>query len=47
LRDDVSTDGQPVDAWPEDFLKCIGAWSGELPRPKRDLDLPLRDPFAV
>lgn len=35
---------EPVDAWPEDFLSCIGSWSGEIPRPKQD-QLP-RDPFG-
>ncbi len=36
---------EPVDAWPEDFLACIGAWSGEIPRPARDASGP-RDPFG-
>jgi len=35
---------EPVDAWPEDFLSCIGAWPGEISRPKQD-QLP-RDPFG-
>lgn len=35
---------EPVDAWPEEFLSCIGAWPGEIPRPKQD-QLP-RDPFG-
>ena len=37
---------EPVDAWPEDFLSCIGAWQGDLPRPKHDSDSALRDPFG-
>ena len=37
---------EPVDAWPEDFLACIGAWTGEIPRPKQEPRLPARDPFG-
>lgn len=37
---------EPVDAWPEDFLTCIGAWTGEIPRPKQDPGRSARDPFG-
>jgi antitoxin VapB len=37
---------EPVDAWPEDFLSCIGAWQGEIPRPRQDGGLPVREPFG-
>lgn len=36
---------EPVDAWSEEFLACIGAWPGEMPRPKQDAKKPPRDPF--
>ena len=36
---------EPVDAWPADFLSCIGAWRGPIPRPKDDPDGTVRDPF--
>ncbi len=26
---------EPVDLWPEGFLLCLGAWRGELERPKQ------------
>ena len=37
---------EPVDAWPDDFLRCIGAWPGDIPRPKQDLARSARDPFG-
>jgi antitoxin VapB len=36
---------EPVDAWPANFLSCIGAWRGAIPRPKNDPDDTVRDPF--
>lgn len=37
---------EPVNAWPQAFLACIGAWQGEIPRPKDQLIGSLEDPFA-
>ena len=34
---------EPVDEWPAGFRACLGAWAGEIPRPKQ---APPRDPFA-
>ena len=34
---------EPVDEWSDAFRSCLGAWSGELARPKQK---DLRDPFA-
>ena len=36
---------EPVDAWPQKFLACMGAWPEELPRPKDAPIRSLRDPF--
>jgi antitoxin VapB len=36
---------EPVDDWPKEFLACIGAWHGELPRPEEPIG-EARDPFA-
>ena len=37
---------EPVDAWPQEFLACMGAWPEELPRPKDDPVRSVPDPFA-
>ena len=37
---------EPLDAWPQAFLECLGAWTEELPRPKNAPIRSLRDPFA-
>lgn len=37
---------EPVDAWPEDFRRCLGAWSEEIPRPQQDRVTSARDPFG-
>ena len=37
---------EAVDAWPEDFRKCLGGWTGEIARPRRTSLLKLGDPFA-
>jgi len=37
---------EPVNAWPQAFLACIGAWQGEIPRPKDQPIGSLEDPFA-
>lgn len=36
----------PVDAWPAELVRCIGAWSGDIPRPKQGAGDGGRDPFA-
>jgi len=36
---------EPVDVWPSDFLSCMGAWRGSIPRPKDEPDHAMRDPF--
>jgi antitoxin VapB len=36
---------EPIDAWPPEFLACLGAWSEDIPRPKLDRRKP-RDPFG-
>ena len=36
---------EPADEWPAEFLKCLGAWTEDIPRPPA---LPLgsrKDPF--
>lgn len=37
---------EPVDAWPEKFLACIGAWRDDIPRPKSEPIANVKDPFA-
>lgn len=37
---------EPVDAWPQAFLSCIGAWQEDIPRPRDDDARELEDPFA-
>ena len=37
---------EPVDAWPPEFLACIGAWEEEIPRPRDEPVRRQRDPFA-
>ena len=34
---------EPADEWPDAFRACLGAWPGDIPRPKQRS---LRDPFA-
>ncbi len=36
---------EPADAWPPEFLACIGAWHDDLPRPKPESIRALKDPF--
>jgi antitoxin VapB len=36
---------EPVDEWPDEFLKSLGSLSGEIPRPKPVAITKLRDPF--
>jgi antitoxin VapB len=37
---------EPVDVWPQAFIACIGAWSGDVPRPKQQSISDVEDPFA-
>jgi len=37
---------EPVDAWPSEFLACIGAWRDDIPRPPPDSIRDIKDPFA-
>ena len=37
---------EAADEWPEKFRACLGAWSGEIPRPKQQQLRDLRDSFA-
>ena len=36
---------EPVDQWPGTFLRCLGAWSEGIERPKAGRAGDLRDPF--
>lgn len=36
---------EPVEDWPDEFLKSLGSLSGDLPRPKQSPLAKLRDPF--
>ncbi len=36
---------EPVDEWPDEFLKSLGSLPGDIPRPKRVPITRLRDPF--
>lgn len=27
---------EPADAWPEEFLACLGAWREDIPRPPQN-----------
>lgn len=37
---------EAADEWSDEFKACLGAWSGEIPRPKQQKIRDLRDPFA-
>jgi antitoxin VapB len=36
---------EPLDVWPDEFLRSLGSLSVRLPRPKRVSITRLRDPF--
>lgn len=36
---------EPIEDWPDEFLKSLGSLSEELPRPKQAPITKLRDPF--
>ena len=37
---------EPLNEWPESFLRCLGSLSGELKRPQSPPIASLEDPFA-
>lgn len=37
---------EPADEWSDKFRACLGAWPGEVPRPRQRKVRDLRDPFA-
>ena len=37
---------EPVDEWPDEFLKCLGTLSNAIPRPKQVAITNLKDPFG-
>ena len=37
---------EAADEWSDEFRACLGAWSGEIPRPKQQQVRDLRNPFA-
>lgn len=37
---------EPVDQWTNEFVSCLGAWKGTIPRPKQQRLAKLRDPFS-
>ena len=38
---------EPADEWSPEFLRCIGAWKDEIPRPRQEKIARARDPFAA
>ena len=36
---------EPVDEWPATFLRCLGAWSEAIERPRAGRAGDLKDPF--
>lgn len=37
---------EPAEEWSEEFLACLGAWSGDIPRPPQNPAADLEDPFV-
>lgn len=37
---------EPVDEWSDKFRACLGAWPGDIPRPRQGQLADLPDPFA-
>ena len=37
---------EPVDEWPAPFRASLGAWAGDIPRPRQRPLTELPDPFA-
>jgi len=44
-RDGLRVILEPVDAWPQAFMDCLGKWSEEIDRPKQSRLGALKDPF--
>ena len=36
---------EPADEWPAEFLKCLGAWTEDIPRPPARTVGSQKDPF--
>jgi antitoxin VapB len=36
---------EPADEWSDEFRSCLGAWPGDIPRPKQKRVRDLSDPF--
>jgi antitoxin VapB len=36
---------EPADEWPAEFLKCLGAWTEDIPRPPARALGSRKDPF--
>ena len=36
---------EPADEWPEAFLRCLGAWQDDIPRPKAGAISKKKNPF--
>jgi antitoxin VapB len=36
---------EPADEWPDDFLRCLGAWHDDIPRPKTGTINRKKNPF--
>lgn len=36
---------EPIDEWPEEFVRSLGSLSEDIPRPSSPLITKLRDPF--
>ncbi len=36
---------EPLQDWPSSFLKCLGAWEGEIERPRQGRIARVKDPF--
>ena len=36
---------EPVDEWPAAFLRCLGAWTEDIERPRSQRVRDLKDPF--
>jgi antitoxin VapB len=36
---------EPTDEWSEEFRACLGSWSRDIPRPKQQRIIEVRNPF--
>lgn len=37
---------EPADEWPKEFLKCLGAWKEDIPRPRTNEISKKKNPFG-